>query len=142
MSTLPVTSSTAGTSAIGATPQTTNTAAGGALGQTQFLQLLMTQMKNQDPLNPSDPTQYMSELAQFTSVEQQTRTAQASETLATEQAASTAISLIGHTVNYTDPTSGNAASGTVQSVQISSSGPTLTVNGTPGVELSTIGQVS
>lgn len=35
-----------------------------------FLLLLVTQMKNQDPLNPQDPTQFVSQLAQFSSLEQ------------------------------------------------------------------------
>lgn len=36
-----------------------------------FLQLLVAQLKNQDPLNPQDGTQFVAELAQFSSVEQQ-----------------------------------------------------------------------
>jgi len=35
-----------------------------------FLLLLVTQMKNQDPLNPQDPTEFVSQLAQFSSLEQ------------------------------------------------------------------------
>jgi len=36
-----------------------------------FLQLLVAQLKNQDPENPQDGTQFVTELAQFSSVEQQ-----------------------------------------------------------------------
>jgi len=39
-----------------------------------FLKLLVAQMENQDPLNPSDPTQMSAQLAQFNMVEQQTNT--------------------------------------------------------------------
>jgi flagellar basal-body rod modification protein FlgD len=35
-----------------------------------FLQLLVTQIKNQNPLNPADPAEFLSQLTQFTSVEQ------------------------------------------------------------------------
>ena len=35
-----------------------------------FLQLLVAQIKNQDPLNPADGTQFVSELAQFSQLEQ------------------------------------------------------------------------
>jgi flagellar basal-body rod modification protein FlgD len=35
-----------------------------------FLQLLVAQLKNQDPLNPTDSTQFVSELAQFSQLEQ------------------------------------------------------------------------
>jgi len=41
-----------------------------------FLQLLVAQLKNQDPLNPSDPAQFMSQLAQFQQLEQSMNTGQ------------------------------------------------------------------
>src|SRR5690625_564242 len=41
-----------------------------ALGQQEFLHLLVAQMQNQDPLNPMDGTEFASQLAQFNSVEQ------------------------------------------------------------------------
>jgi flagellar basal-body rod modification protein FlgD len=39
--------------------------------ESTFLQLLVAQIKNQDPLNPTDGTQFLSQLAQFSSLEQQ-----------------------------------------------------------------------
>jgi flagellar basal-body rod modification protein FlgD len=42
----------------------------GKMGQDQFLQLLVAQMQNQDPMNPMDGKQFASQLAQFNSVEQ------------------------------------------------------------------------
>ena len=41
-----------------------------ALGQKQFLTLLIEQLKNQDPLNPVDSTDFTAQLAQFSSLEQ------------------------------------------------------------------------
>lgn len=41
-----------------------------ALGQEQFLKLLIEQLKNQDPLNPVDSTDFTAQLAQFSSLEQ------------------------------------------------------------------------
>jgi flagellar basal-body rod modification protein FlgD len=38
------------------------------LGQDDFLQLMITQLKNQDPFKPLDPSQYVGQLAQFSSV--------------------------------------------------------------------------
>ena len=35
-----------------------------------FLQLLVAQIKNQDPLSPADPSQFTSQLAQFSELEQ------------------------------------------------------------------------
>ena len=38
--------------------------------KTNFLQLLIAQIKNQNPLNPQDGTQFLSQLNQFTATEQ------------------------------------------------------------------------
>ncbi len=38
--------------------------------QATFLKLLVTQIQNQDPLNPSDSTQFLTQLAQFSELEQ------------------------------------------------------------------------
>lgn len=39
------------------------------LGKNEFMQLLITQLQNQDPTNPQDNTQYIAQLAQFSSLE-------------------------------------------------------------------------
>ncbi|MEX0601350.1 MAG: flagellar hook capping FlgD N-terminal domain-containing protein [Rhodothermales bacterium] len=54
----------------GASTDTKATAPGGALGRDEFLQLLVTQLANQDPMNPMDGQEFAAQLAQFTSVEQ------------------------------------------------------------------------
>ena len=45
------------------------TAKGGDLDKEAFLQLLVTQMKYQDPLEPTDNTEYVSQLATFSELE-------------------------------------------------------------------------
>lgn len=130
-----------GTNAAGQTEQGTSgnsvaNSSATSLSSNEFLQLMMTELENQDPLSPSssDPTQYLTELAQMTSVEQETNTAQSTAESATEQAVSQAVGLIGDTVSYKDQTTGDVVTGAVNSVQITSSGPTLTVNGVAGVD--------
>jgi flagellar basal-body rod modification protein FlgD len=143
------TSSVPATSTTGAAATTNTTAANSSssslpITQNQFLQMLMTELQNQNPMNPnsSDPMSFVTELAQFTQVEQETSTAQSTATIASGQNTASAIALLGHTVDYTDPTTGATDSGTVQSVEISSSGPTLTINGTAGINASAVDEVS
>lgn len=95
------------------TSSTSQTA--GALGAnsiagnfTEFLQLLTTQLQNQDPTSPLDPNQFTSELVQFASVEQQINTNTSLNTLISlqqTQEATSALGLIGATVAV----SGNTA---------------------------------
>ena len=138
------TSGTTGTTSTTGTSATNSSSSSLPINQNQFLQMLMTELQNQNPMNPnsSDPMSFVTELAQFTSVEQETDTAQSTSTLASGQNTSTAIALIGHTVNYTDPTSGATDTGTVQSVELTSSGPTLTINGTSGINASAVNEVT
>ena len=139
---------TPATSATGTTP-TTGTSATNPnsstlpITQNQFLEMLMAELKNQNPMNPnsSDPMQFVTELAQFTQVEQETNTAESTSTIASGQNTATAIALLGHNVTYTDPTTGNPATGAVQSVEFSSTGPTLTINGTSGIDASAVSEV-
>jgi len=45
-------------------------ASSGALDENSFMTLLLTQLKGQDPMNPMDPTQFVSQLVQFNQLEQ------------------------------------------------------------------------
>ncbi|HEX3831436.1 MAG TPA: flagellar hook capping FlgD N-terminal domain-containing protein [Solirubrobacteraceae bacterium] len=111
------------------------------LGENDFLQLMMMQLQNQDPLNPSDPTQYLSELANFSTLEQETNIASSSATTASEQSTAAALGLLGHTVSYTD-SSGATQSGAVTKIDFTSSGPALTIGGQTGITLGAITEVS
>ena len=88
------------------------------LSTNEFLQLMMDELQNQDPLNPSSssPTQYLTELAQMTAVEQQTNTAQNTQAAAQTQSVSQAVSLIGDSITYIDQKTGAHVTSTVNSV--------------------------
>ncbi len=133
--------STTGTTGTQLTPTgtsgTTMTNPSDNLGENDFLKLMMDQLQNQDPLNPSDPTQYMSELANFSSLEQETQIAGSTSSAATQQASTSALSLLGHTVNYQD-SNGVTQTGVVSKVDFSSSGPLLTIGTTPGISLGSV----
>lgn len=95
------------TSAVtgGASPQAAERTPGGQLGKEEFLQLLVAQLKNQDPMNPSNPEEMAAQLAQFSSVEQlininEQLSAQAASNAAMAEALNnaSAVSVLGKTV--------------------------------------------
>lgn len=63
----PITGSTLASAASAATSASIG---GAAPNEQMFLQLLVAQIKNQDPLNPTDSVQFVSQLAQFSELEQ------------------------------------------------------------------------
>ncbi|GMV43237.1 MAG: basal-body rod modification protein FlgD [Myxococcales bacterium] len=76
-----------------------------ALGKEDFLKLLVTQLANQDPLNPTDSTQFVAQLAQFSSLEQLANMREGLDMLAIVQTAGTSaqmVSFIGKTVKISD----------------------------------------
>jgi flagellar basal-body rod modification protein FlgD len=52
------------------------TTASAPVDETMFLQLLVAQLENQDPLNPTDSSQFVTQLAQFQQLEQSVNTGQ------------------------------------------------------------------
>ena len=80
-----------------------------------FLKLLVAQAQNQDPTNPTDSTQYLSQLASFSSVEQGVQMNQKLETLLASSRLAEANGLIGRQVISGD----GATSGVVAFVTLS-----------------------
>lgn len=61
---------TSSNAASDSTSSATTAAAAKAVDKNMFLQLLVAQLRNQDPMNPSDGTQFVGQLAQFQQLEQ------------------------------------------------------------------------
>lgn len=96
------------TTAIGSTTSATAAAATTATSNTEldkdaFLQLLVTQLQNQNPLNPQDSTEFMSQMAELSSLEQLQNMNSGIEDLSSLQAASLNtqnVEMVGKTVRY------------------------------------------
>lgn len=72
-----VSSVTGSSTTSGTTPVVaSSTPASQTVSLTEFMQLLSSEMSNQDPLQPMDPTQTMSQLAQFTTLQQMSQLSQ------------------------------------------------------------------
>jgi flagellar basal-body rod modification protein FlgD len=92
------------------------------LNQADFLNLLVTQMSSQDPLNPESDTDFAAQLAQFSSLQE-------TQTMTGNLQTIQATGLIGQTVSAMASAGGNPITGVVTSVQIASGTPEVIVNG-------------
>ena len=100
----------------------------GSLTSGDFLDLLVAQISNQDPLAPVSSSQFMSQTAELSTLEQIASLNQETSQVLAAQQLDGAIAAIGHTVSGTGP-GGQAVSGKVTGVQVTPSGPLLEVGG-------------
>jgi len=116
------------TSASSAADILSNTAlAKAGFSKQTFLELLVTQLKNQDPLNPQDSSQFVSQLAQFSSLEQMANMNASMETVLE----TSVTNLIGKTATVSDNT--NAAgytTGVITGITYYADGPAVKINDT------------
>ena len=105
----------------------TSTRNTGDLGKDDFLNLLVTQLRYQDPLNPTDDKEFIGQMAQFSALEQM-------QNLNTSFTATKAFSLIGKSIvaSVTDSVTSEITeiSGDVSSVKISSGKYYVIIDGT------------
>lgn len=90
-------------SSSGSTAASKAVAASNTLGKEAFLTLLIAQLQNQDPLNPADSTEFTSQLAQFSSLEQLSNINKNIETLQEYQSSGNnaqAVAFIGKEVVF------------------------------------------
>jgi flagellar basal-body rod modification protein FlgD len=89
-----------------------------SLGKDEFLKLLITQLQNQDPMQPMEDKEFIAQMAQFTSVEQLTNIS--SQLTAMSESLSVSSAMIGKEVTWisegkANPITGEKPEGTVQS---------------------------
>lgn len=121
-----VTSATDTTGNASSSNSSSSTTSSSSVDYNTFLQLLIAEMKNQDPTNPMETSEYMSQFAQLSTVEQAMQTNSKLDALLSSQSLSQANGLIGKTVSFTDST-GASFSGKVVSVSINSDGSIATL---------------
>ncbi len=127
---------------VGQTTSTLNTAsAAGRLGENDFFMLLATQLRHQDPLSPMENTEYVSQLAQFSSLEAVKNLSQAFTLFTRGQAIAQASALLGKQAEGLDPSSGQTISGTVSSVRMQGDTVMVQIRGVE-IPLTNVAQVS
>ncbi|AXV05869.1 Flagellar basal-body rod modification protein FlgD [Euzebya pacifica] len=109
--------------------------------QEMFLQLLVAQLKYQNPLDPMDSSEFMAQSAQFTTVEKlEQLTTKIGESIANDRLG-TATGLIGREVSFTRA-DGSTAAGDVTSVRFEPFGPVLVLSDRTEIGMADISSVS
>ena len=114
------------------------------LGFDALLKIILTQLTYQDPLKPMDNFQFVSQLAQFSQVQQGQATNDQLKALLSAQATNQATGLLGRLVDV--PANGATLSGVVTAVALSSGVATVTIETSDertisGIAIGTIAQI-
>lgn len=132
----------AGTSSSPATSSSTQTATDAfGLGFDSLLKIVLTQLTYQDPLKPMDNFQFVSQLAQFSQIQQGQTMTDKLQQLVSSQSAAQATGLLGKTVDIT--TANNAQlSGKVTALSLQSGDVRLTIQTSTGQTISNLSLAS
>lgn len=96
------------------------------LGKDAFMQLLVTQLQHQDPLNPMEDKEFISQMAQLSSLEATLGLGKDLQNLVAGQQQMQALQLVGHDVQYASA-DGTLSTGHVTSVVMDASEPSLMI---------------
>ena len=124
--TVDATAAAASNTGLYATAATTATTGKQSLDSNAFLQLLVTQLTNQDPSSPMDTNQMMTQTTQLASMQQLTAMASTSRESFSLQMRSSAAALVGHQVSYVN-SAGTVSAGVVSSVSYAGTVPMITI---------------
>ena len=138
VSTVNAASGTDVTSLLGAMPARKVTS--NAFDKDMFLKLLVAQLKNQNPLQPTDPSEFMNQAATLAMVEQMNAVSSSTNEAAAWQRGLAAAALTGKTITGIDA-SGASVTGAVDKVTITSGKAVLSV-GSSTVDFASVTSVS
>jgi len=105
-----------------------------------LLKIILTQLTYQDPLKPMDNFEFVSQLAQFSQIQQSQTTNERLENIASSQANLQAAGLLGRTVDI--PAGASTISGKVIAVVFSGGEPRITIKTTGDQTISNISMAS
>jgi flagellar basal-body rod modification protein FlgD len=131
----------AATSDSNTSSDTSNSTTAQELSPNEFLKLLVSQLQNQDPLNPTDQSQFVGELAQMQSVSELQQMNTTLTASSSQGSTSSALAMLGRTVTWVDSQTSSTSTGIVSAVLLTSSGVTLKV-GETDVPIGNVTQVA
>jgi flagellar basal-body rod modification protein FlgD len=98
------------------------------LGEADFMKLLITQLKSQDPTKPLEDKEFIGQMAQFTSLKQMNQLADNFKNLNREFSFTKAVNLVNKTISWTDE-NGKDSTGLVESIRVKNGDTFLNVDG-------------
>jgi len=122
---------------ISVIPSTPPVGAQQSVNMQDFLKILLTQLTYQDPLKPVDNTEFIAQLAQFSSLEQTSEMSDTVTRLLGVQAATQSVGLIGRTVDVAN-SDGTTQTGQVASINVAGAQPELSINLSSGQSLTNV----
>lgn len=111
------------------TTTTASTASTNTLGTQDFLKILTTQLRNQDPLSPMNNTEFIAQMAQLSTLQSTQDMGKQLESLLATQQRNQALQMVGREVDYTEEGSDAAKTGRVSAALLNGSTPTLLIDG-------------
>lgn len=125
--------------AIGTTLTSSNAASlpDEGVSEQDFIQLFVSELQFQDPTQPLDNSQFLTQLAQFVGIEQQSEEVSGINNLATVDSSDQTLGLLSHTVQVSN-SDGTTTTGKVTGVQYSTNGVQLTVTPSSGSVLTNV----
>jgi flagellar basal-body rod modification protein FlgD len=111
------------------------------MGKDQFLKLFVAQLQHQDPMNPMQDSDFMGQMASFSTLEQVSNMAGENAKIAQSLTTTSAVNLLGRDITWVDKDK-VTHTGKVEKVSTVDGKPSLTVGGTAGVDPSSITQVA
>lgn len=97
------------------------------LGSDDFMKLLTTQLTSQDPMNPMKDTEFISQMANFTSLEQMRSLSKSFDSFSSDQKMAAAPAYLGRQVTITNAT--GDITGVVEAIKLNNGKPSVVVNG-------------
>jgi len=123
---------------IGASASSVNASQGFAdLSSEEFMDILISELKNQDPLDPQDTTKLLEQLSSLRTIESQTNLQDKLENLVEQNQVSAASNMIGKVVQGVDSTNTNST-GLVVSVRVTQDGVFLELDNGRSMEMSQV----
>jgi flagellar basal-body rod modification protein FlgD len=126
-------------SAIGSTLNTTTPSSlpNSGINEQDFIQLFVNELQFQDPMEPLDNSQFLTQLAQFVGIEQQSEEVTGINNLLTLDSSDETLGLLSHTVQVSNA-DGSTTTGKITGIQYSTNGVQVTVTPSSGSVLTNV----